>query len=79
MTLDCSFNTGQASKTVRIVEDGAPAGFVFDRIECSKAGVPISGRVTQPITDPDGQLILGADILLQADEALSCLVISRPA
>ncbi len=79
VTLDYSFNTGQASKTVRIVEDGAPAGFVFDRIECSKAGVPISGRVTQPITDPDGQLILGADILLQADEALSCLVISRPA
>jgi len=79
VTLDYSFNTGQPSKTVRIVEDGAPAGYVFDRIECSKAGAPVSGRVTQPITDTDGQLVLGADILLQADEALSCLVISKPA
>lgn len=79
ITLDYLFNSGQASKTVRIVEDGAPAGYVFDRIECSKAGAPVTGRVTQPITEADGQLLLGADILLQADEALSCLVISRPA
>jgi hypothetical protein len=35
--------------------------------------------VTQPITDAGGELLLGADILLQADEALSCLVISKPA
>lgn len=79
VTLDYSFNVGQASKTVRIIEDGTPAGYVFDRIECSKAGAPVSGRVTQPITDAGGELLLGADILLQADEALSCLVISKPA
>ncbi len=79
VTLDYSFNVGQASKTVRIIEDGGPAGYVFDRIDCSKAGVPVTGRVTQPITDAGGELLLGADILLQADEALSCLVISKPA
>jgi hypothetical protein len=78
VTLDYSFNSGQAQKTVRIVEDPVP-GFAFDRIECRKQGAPITGRVTQPITDTDGNVLSGADILLQADEALSCFVISRPA
>ncbi len=79
VTLDYSFNVGQTSKTVRIIEDGGPAGFIFDRIECSKAGVPTPSLVTQPITDGSGGLVLGADIQLQADEALSCMVISKPA
>jgi hypothetical protein len=78
VTLDYSFNSGQASKTVRIVEDVVP-GYVFDRIECRKQGSPVSGRVTAPIVDTDGNTLPGADILLQADEALSCFVISRPA
>jgi hypothetical protein len=77
VTLDYSFNSGQTQKTVRIVEDVVP-GYAFNRIECRKQGSPVSGRVTQPITDADGFVLPGADILLQADEALSCFVISRP-
>jgi prepilin-type N-terminal cleavage/methylation domain-containing protein len=78
VTLDYSFNTGETSKTIRILEDGVPPGYVYDRIECLKQGAPITGRVTQPIHDGT-ELLLGADIQLQSDEALSCLVISKVA
>lgn len=76
VTLDYAFATDETTKTVRIVEESAPRGYVFDRIECMKQGQSVSGRVTQPITSGE-QVLAGADIVLHADEALSCLVISR--
>jgi hypothetical protein len=76
VTLDYAFAADETSKTVRIVEESGPRGYVFDRIECTKQGEPVTGRVTQPISS-GGQVLAGADIELQADEALSCVVISR--
>jgi prepilin-type N-terminal cleavage/methylation domain-containing protein len=76
VTLDYAFGAEETTKTVRIVEETGPRNYVFDRIECMKQGSPVEGRVTQPITSGD-QVLAGADITLYADEALSCLVISR--
>lgn len=76
VTLDYAFAADETTKTVRIVEESGPRGYVFDRIECSKQGETVTGRVTQPI-ESAGQVLAGADVELHADEALSCLVISR--
>ena len=76
VTLDYTFSGGVSSKTVRVVEDTTPAGYVFDRIQCSKGGVSQPSKVTQPIVS-GGQTLAGADITLSADEALSCVVVSK--
>jgi prepilin-type N-terminal cleavage/methylation domain-containing protein len=76
VTLDYAFAADETSKSVRIVEESGPRGYVFDRIECMKQGATVDGRVTQPISSGN-QVLAGADIELRADEALSCLVISR--
>lgn len=78
VTLDYAFGPGENTKSIRVVEDGTPPGFVFDRVECMKQGAPVAGRVSPAVADGGGKLP-GADIVLNADEALSCLVISKPA
>jgi hypothetical protein len=71
ITFDYSFAAGVATKTVQVVE--APvAGYVWDRAECSASGNPI---VSQPNADGSP----GATVTVQADQAVSCLMISRPA
>ena len=77
VTLGYTFSAAQTSKSVRIVQTSGPAQYVFDRVECQRAGVSVPSRVTQPIAEA-GQTLSGADILLRSDEALSCVAISRP-
>jgi prepilin-type N-terminal cleavage/methylation domain-containing protein len=71
ITFDYSFAAGVVSKSVQIVE--APvSGYVWDRAECSAGGNPIP---SQPNADGSP----GATVTVQADQAVSCLMISRPA
>jgi hypothetical protein len=71
ITFDYSFGSGEVTKTVQIVE--APvSGYVWDRAECTAGGNPIS---SSPNTDGSA----GATVTIQADQAVSCLMISRPA
>ena len=47
-------------------------------LELALQGTPVPSRVQQPIVDPDnGTPLLGADVVLNAGEAMSCLVISK--
>jgi prepilin-type N-terminal cleavage/methylation domain-containing protein len=71
ITFDYSFGAGVVTKSVQIVE--APvAGYVWDRAECAAGGNPIP---SQPNADGSP----GATVNVQADQAVSCLMISRPA
>ena len=70
ITFDYSFAAGVVTKSVQIVE--APvSGYVWDRAECSAGGTPIA---SQPNADGSP----GATVTIQADQAVSCLMISRP-
>jgi prepilin-type N-terminal cleavage/methylation domain-containing protein len=71
ITFDYSFGTGEVTKQVQIVE--APtAGYVWDRAECTAGGNPVA---SQPNADGSP----GTTVTVQADQAVSCLMISRPA
>lgn len=78
VTFDYTFAAGTPSKTIRLTESESPPGYLFDRFECSVAGVSVNTRVTQPITE-NSIVVPGADIQLNADEAMSCVSISVPA
>ena len=71
ITFDYSFAAGEVTKQVQIVEAPA-AGYVWDRAECSAAGNPVAAQ-----SNVDGSP--GATVTVQADQAVSCLMISRPA
>jgi prepilin-type N-terminal cleavage/methylation domain-containing protein len=71
ITFDYSFGAGVATRSVQLVE--APvAGFVWDRAECTAGGNPVPSA-------PNGDGSPGVTVTVQADQALSCLMISRPA
>jgi prepilin-type N-terminal cleavage/methylation domain-containing protein len=71
ITFDYSFAAGEVTKTVQVVE--APvAGYVWDRAQCTAGGNPV------PST-PNADGSPGATVTVQADQAVSCLMISRPA
>jgi len=71
ITFDYSFGAGVATKSVQIVE--APvSGYVWVRAECTAGGNSIPST---PNTDGSA----GATVTVQADQAVSCLMISRPA
>jgi prepilin-type N-terminal cleavage/methylation domain-containing protein len=71
ITFDYSFAAGEVTKTVQIVE--APvSGYVWDRAECTAGGNPIT-------SSPNADGSAGATVTIQADQAVSCLMISRPA
>lgn len=74
ITFDYSFGTGETSKDVTIIEQTV-SGYVFNRAECSVRGVPLTADKVKP--NPDGSP--GATVTVRADEAVSCLMISRPA
>ncbi len=71
ITFDYSFAAGEVTKQVQIVEAPA-AGYVWDRAQCSAAGNPVAA-----VANADGSP--GATVTIQADQAVSCLMISRPA
>jgi prepilin-type N-terminal cleavage/methylation domain-containing protein len=71
ITFDYSFGSGEVTKTVQIVE--APvSGYVWDRAECTAGGNPIP-------SSPNADGSAGATVTIQADQAVSCLMISEPA
>ena len=71
ITFDYAFAAGVATKTVEVVE--APVtGFVWDRAECFAGGNPIP-------SSPNADGSPGVTVTVQADQAVSCLMISRPA
>jgi prepilin-type N-terminal cleavage/methylation domain-containing protein len=71
ITFDYSFGAGVTTRSVQVVE--APvAGYVWDRAECSASGNPIPS-----VPNADGSP--GVTVTVQADQAVSCLMISRPA
>ncbi len=73
ITFDYTFPTGSTSRVVRIGETPV-AGHTFVRAECTSGGVPLpAGRVSAPT---DGTA--GVVVTLTPDEAVSCLMISRP-
>lgn len=73
ITFDYSFPTGTTTRTVTITETPV-AGFVFARAECSSGGVALpASRLATPADGTPGVVIT-----LTPDEAVSCLMISRP-
>jgi prepilin-type N-terminal cleavage/methylation domain-containing protein len=70
ITFDYSFAAGVVTKSVQVVE--APVtGYVWDRAECTAGGNPIPSA---PNTDGSP----GVTVTVQADQAVSCLMISTP-
>ncbi len=74
ITFDYAFSTGEATRTVQIVESPV-TGYVWDRAECSVGGELLPPDRTQPNTDGSP----GVTVTIQADQAVSCLMISRTA
>lgn len=74
ITFDYAFPTGQPLRTIQITETPKD-GFAFDRAECSSNGVPLDpARVRAP-----DEGVPGVVLDIQPDQAVSCLMISRPA
>jgi len=74
ITFDYTFPTGTTTRSVHIGETPT-TGYVFERAECSSGGVPLpASRISTPTDGTPGVIVT-----LTPDEAVSCLMISRPA
>ncbi|MFZ9158170.1 MAG: hypothetical protein ACO230_08755, partial [Ilumatobacteraceae bacterium] len=74
ITFDYTFPTGTTSRAVSIIETPV-AGYVFVRAECTSGGVALpASRISSPSDGTPGVVVT-----LTPDEAVSCLMISRPA
>ena len=72
-TFDFTFPSGTTTRTVQITET-PKSGFTFVRADCSSGGVALpASRLRSP---SDGSP--GVVITLTPDEAVSCLMVSRP-
>ncbi len=72
-TLDYTFATAEATKTVQIIEQ-PNAGFQFDRVECASGGVTLDSSRVRPASGEQA----GIDLDIRPNEAVSCTFISRP-
>lgn len=73
ITFDYTFRTGTTSRSVRISETPV-AGYTFVRAECTSAGAALTaGRLAPPADGTPGVVVT-----LTPDEAVSCVMISRP-
>jgi len=72
-TFDYTFPNGTTTRTVQITET-PKSGFTFLRAECSSGGIALP--VSRLRTPTDGSS--GVVITLTPDEAVSCLMVSRP-
>ena len=73
VTFDYTFPSGTTSRTVQITET-PKSGFTFVRAECSSGGAALASSRSR--TPSDGSP--GVVITLTPDEAVSCLMVSRP-
>ncbi len=71
VTFDYTFGPGGGTKTVQLSEEPVD-GLVWDRADCTAAGAPLA-------TAPNGDGTPGVTITVDANAAVSCLMISRPA
>ena len=72
-TFDFTFPNGTTTRTVQITET-PKSGYTFVRAECSSAGTALpSSRLQSPSDGSPGVIIT-----LTPDEAISCLMVSRP-
>jgi prepilin-type N-terminal cleavage/methylation domain-containing protein len=72
-TFDFTFPNGTTTRTVQITET-PKSGYTFVRAECSSGGIAIpTSRLRSPTDGSPGVIIT-----LTPDEAVSCLMVSRP-
>jgi hypothetical protein len=71
ITFDYIFDSGGPTKSVQVTEQPVP-GYVWDRAECTSDGTSVPS-----IVNSDGSF--GVTVTVSADQAVSCLMISRPA
>jgi hypothetical protein len=72
-TFDFTFPNGTTTRTVQITET-PKSGYTFVRAECSSGGIAIpASRLRSPTDGSPGVIIT-----LTPDEAVSCLMVSRP-
>lgn len=74
ITFDYTFATGSTTRTVQISETPV-AGYVFVRADCTSGGVALPAQRMSSPTDGSP----GVVITLTPDEAISCIMVSRPA
>ena len=72
-TFDFTFPNGTTTRTVQITET-PKSGYTFVRAECSSAGTALPASRLQSPSDGSPGVI----ITLTPDEAISCLMVSRP-
>ena len=72
-TFDYTFPNGTTTRTVQITET-PKSGFTFLRAECSSGGIALPASRLRTPTDGSP----GVVITLTPDEAISCLMVSRP-
>jgi hypothetical protein len=72
-TFDYTFPNGTTTRTVQITET-PKSGFTFLRAECSSGGIALPASRLRTPTDGSP----GVVITLTPDEAVSCLMVSRP-
>ena len=73
ITFDFPFAAGASSASVTLTES-PNSGYVFNRVQCTKAGQALAGGVQ---TSP-GTGVPGVTLSLRPDDAISCIFISRP-
>jgi hypothetical protein len=72
-TFDFTFPNGATTRTVQITET-PKSGFTFLRAECSSSGIALPASRLRAPTDGSPGVI----VTLTPDEAVSCLMVSRP-
>ena len=72
-TFDFTFPSGTTTRTVQITET-PKSGYTFVRAECSSAGTALPASRLQSPSDGSPGVI----VTLTPDEAVSCLMVSRP-
>ena len=72
-TFDFTFPNSTTTRTVQITET-PKSGYTFLRAECSSSGIALPASRLRPPTDGSPGVI----ITLTPDEAVSCLMVSRP-
>ena len=71
ITFDYIFDSSGPTKAVQVTEQPVP-GYVWDRVQCTSNGTSVPSTVNS-----DGSF--GVTVTVSADQAVSCLMISRPA
>jgi hypothetical protein len=73
------YNVPANGTTTDTIYEQAGGNFVFDRYECYSRGVLMTAPAVQPAVDVEtGEVVPGVKVTLGPDQAVSCLMISKP-